>query len=134
MSSRSSCVACIMILLAVAPGCTNPLSRFTKQYKCQIAGKQEPLNAYEFVQRGYEHAGQNELDCALGACAEAIRLEPRRAAGYACRGGVLGQQRHYGPALVDLNQAISLEPGNGDYYYTRAKIHEKLEQPERAKE
>src|SRR5215510_5798023 len=132
MSSRSSCVACIIFFATLLLGCGNPFSRFTRQYKCQVAGKQDPLNAYEFVERGYEHARLDQLDCALGACAEAIRLEPRKAAGYACRGGVLWQQEKFGPALQDLNQALSLDQTNGDYYYKRGQIHARMDHPERA--
>src|SRR4030095_9666280 len=124
MSSRSLSLVSVILFLIVLLGCDSPLSRFTKQYKCQIAGQPEPQNAYAYIQRGHEHVNLNELDCAVGACAEAIRLEPKRAAGYACRGGILGQQRHYRLALRDLNQALSLEPQNGDYYYTRGQINE----------
>jgi len=115
-----------LFLLTVLAGCSNPISKFTKQYKCQMAGKPEPRTAYEYVERGMEHANANEFDCALGACSEAIRLDSRLSTGYACRGGVLGSRGDYFKAIKDFDQALNLQPDNGDFYYSRAQVNERL--------
>src|SRR6185503_18523310 len=115
-----------LFLLTVLAGCSNPISKFTKQYKCQMAGKPEPRTAYEYVERGMEHANANEFDCALGACSEAIRLDSRLSTGYACRGGVLGSRGDYLKAIKDFDQALNLQPDNGDFYYSRAQVNDRL--------
>ena len=107
-------------------GCSNPLGRFTKQYKCQLTGKAEPKTAYDFVERGMEHVRAEQFDCALGACSEALRLDSRLATAYACRGGVLSNTGEFLKALKDFDQALSLQPDNGDFYYSRAQVHDRL--------
>jgi tetratricopeptide (TPR) repeat protein len=118
--------------LTISAGCSNPVSRFSKQYKCEISGKPEPQTAREYVDRGLEHASVQELECALGACSEAIRLDQRLATGYSCRGAVLNTKGDYLKALEDFDLAIELQPGNGDFFYSRGLIHEKLEHLEQA--
>ena len=115
------------VCLALATACSNPVSRFSKQYNCEIAGKPEPHTAREYVDRGLEHASIQDLGCALGACSEAIRLDPKLATGYSCRGAVLNSKGDYLKALKDLDRALELQPNNGDFFYSRGQIHEKLD-------
>ena len=133
MAPRSSFLAAALVLAGVL-ACANPLSRFSKQYKCQIPGRQDPATAYQFVERGMEHVRANQLDCALGACSEAIRLDPKLAAGYLCRSGILNGNEDYAAALKDINQALRLEPQNGDFYYSRAQTYERQGKTELAME
>ena len=123
--ARSSVFALFLVSLAML-GCSSPLGRFTKQYKCELPGKPEPKSAYEFVERGMEHVRAEQFDCALGACSEAIRLDSRLATAYACRGGVFGNTGELLKALKDFDQALNLQPDNGDFYYSRAQVHDKL--------
>jgi len=123
--ARSSAFVLLLVSLAVF-GCSNPLGRFTKQYKCELPGKTEPKTAYDFVERGMEHVRAEQFDCALGACSEAIRLDSRLATAYACRGGVLSNTGEFLKALQDFDQALSLQPENGDFYYSRAQVHDRL--------
>jgi TonB family protein len=120
------------LFLGFVLGCSNPLGRFSKQYKCQIPGKAEPRTPYEYVERSSEHMQADQMDCALAACTEAIRLDSKHAAGYACRGGLLGNRGDYFKALDDLNYAIKLEPNNGDFYHTRAQIYDRLDKLDEA--
>ena len=112
----------VLLGLVLMTGC----SRYTKQYKCEIAGKPEPRTAYEYVERGVEHIHADQFDCALQACSEAIRLDSRLSTGYACRGGVLSNQGEFLKAVKDFDQALSLQPENGDFYYSRAQVHDRL--------
>jgi Tfp pilus assembly protein PilF len=105
------------------PGCS---TRFSKQYKCEVPGKPEPRTAYEYVERGVEHIHANEFDCALQACSEALRLDSRLPTAYACRGGVLINQGEFLNAQKDFDQALSLQPENGDFYYSRAQVHDRM--------
>jgi TonB family protein len=114
------------LFLAAALGCSNPFGRFTKQYKCQVPGKSDPQTAYQYVERGMEHVRAEQFDCALGACSEAIRLDSRLATAYACRGGVLSNTGEYLKAIKDYDQALSLQPDNGDFYYGRAQVHDHI--------
>jgi len=51
--SISALRALLVIVLSVfLPACFSPVAKFTKQYKCQVTGKGDPRNAYEYVERG----------------------------------------------------------------------------------
>ncbi len=110
------------------PGC----SRFTKQYRCHVPGKAEPRTPYEYVERSSEHMRMDQVDCALGACEEAIRLDKNYAPGYACRGSIRGQKADYHGALKDFDYAIKLQAGNGDYYHQRSQVHDYLNNMDQA--
>jgi TonB family protein len=73
-----------------------------------------------------EHVRAEQFDCALGACSEAIRLDSRLATGYACRGGVLSNTGDFLKALKDFDQALNLQPDNGDFFYSRAQVHDRI--------
>src|SRR5215204_4898509 len=120
------------LFLAVLLACSNPLSRYTKQYKCHVAGKSDPHSAYEYVERGMEHISLEEFDCALGACSEAIRLDSKSATAYACRGAVLANKGDYLKGLADIDYALKLQPENGDIYHSRAQVQAKLGYAEKA--
>jgi len=124
--SWQSTALTLFLMLAAALACSNPLSRFTKQYKCQIAGEAEPRTAYEYVERGSEHIRADQIDCALGACSEAIRLDSKLSTAYACRGGIFIHNGEYLEALKDFDRALSLQPENGDFYFSRAQVHDKM--------
>lgn len=124
---RGYLVLISFFLLLTNSSCSNPLARYTKQYRCEIAGKSEPQTAYQYVDRAMEHVDAAQFDCALAACSEAIRLDPRLASGYACRGGVLRNQFEYVKALKDYDKALSMQPENGDFYYNRSLVHYGLE-------
>ena len=124
-SARLLLVALSLVSLAIL-GCSSPLGRFTNQYKCQLPDKPDPKTPYEFVERGMEHVRAEQFDCALGACSEAIRLNSRLATAYACRGGVLSNTGEFLKALKDFDQALSLDPNNGDFFYSRAQVHDRI--------
>jgi len=73
-----------------------------------------------------EHIHAEQFDCALGACSEAIRLDSRLATGYACRGGVLSNKGEFLNAIKDFDSALKLQPENGDFYYNRAQVYDRL--------
>jgi len=123
--ARFSVFALALLFLATL-GCSGPFGRLTKQYKCELPGKPEPKTAYEFVERGMQHVRAEQFDCALGACSEAIRLDSRLSTAYACRGGVLSNTGEFLKALKDFDQALSLQPDNGDFFYSRAQVHDRL--------
>lgn len=122
----------ISVLLVASFACSNPLARFSKQYKCHISGKSDPQTAYEYVERGVEHIRANEFDCAFDACSEALRLDSRLPTAYACRGGVLSNRGDYLKALKDFDQALKLQPENGDFYYSRAQVYSRMDNTDAA--
>jgi len=131
--ARFALFALSLSLLAIA-GCSSPLGRITTQYKCQLPGKPDPKTAYEFVERGMEHVRAEQFDCALGACSEAIRLDSRLATAYACRGGVLENTGDFLKAVKDFDRALNLQPDNGDFFYSRAQVQDRLGNTELALE
>jgi TonB family protein len=126
MTPRFSLMIATGLLFAVAVACSNPLSRFTKQYKCQIPGKPEPQTANEYIRRASEHSYERippEIECSLGACSEAIRLEPKNALAYHCRANVLRVLNKPEAALKDFQIAIQLDPNEPWYYESRSVLY-----------
>jgi predicted Zn-dependent protease len=66
------------------------------------------------------HAGR--LDEARGYLEQAIRDDPRSAAGHALLGLVLARQNDAQGALLNLRQAYELDPQNSDYAYNYAVL------------
>ena len=108
--------------------CKNPIASYTKQYSCTIAGLPEPENSNEYVDRGYKHYEDNDYkndpgNCALGACAEAIRLDPQNADAYYCRAMMLRDKGERDKALADINEAIRLKSDKAQYYWMRGTLY-----------
>ena len=55
--------------------------------------------------------------------------EPTDAAGYSRRGAVLASGRKFDQALVDLDKAVAMAPGDGQYLLQRAAVHLANRQP-----
>jgi TonB family protein len=108
--------------------CKNPIASYTKQYKCEIAGFPEPENSREYFDRALKHYQDNNYKsdpggCALGACAEAIRLDPQYADGYYCRATMYRDQGERDKALSDMDEAIRLKGDNAKYYGLRGLLY-----------
>lgn len=106
----------------------NPLAGFTKQYKCEIPGEPEPKTADEYLERAGKHYELNNFadaydECAFGACAEAVRLNPSNAKALSCRGNFYRLLKDYDTALADLNESIKLFPGDPTSYQIRSRIY-----------
>lgn len=55
-----------------------------------------------------------------------IRYWPEDATGYAVRGGFYQKRRDYERALKDMNKALEFEPGNPDFYISRAMLYKEF--------
>ena len=108
--------------------CKNPLASYTKQYSCTIAGLPEPENSKEYLDRGYKHYQDNDYkndpgDCALGACAEAVRLDPQNADAYYCRAMMFRDKGERDKALADIDEAIRLKGDKAQFYSLRGVLY-----------
>jgi TonB family protein len=108
--------------------CKNRIASYTKQYSCTIAGLPEPENSKEYLDRGYKHYQDNDYkndpsDCALGACAEAIRLDPQNADAYYCRAMMLRDKGEQDKALADIDEAIKLKGDKAQFYSLRGALY-----------
>ena len=118
------------MLLVVGLACKNPVAKYMKQYNCSVAGEPEPQSSDEFISRGYKHIELNNYSnrsdqCAFGAAAEAVRLDPKNPDAYVLRGNLYREREEYDSALDDLNEAIRLAPDKPIYYLFRSLVFEK---------
>lgn len=128
MKNLSLLVFAALLLSFSALACKNPLSSYTKQYKCEIDGFPEPENSREYFDRALKHYADNNYKsdpggCALGACAEAIRLDPQYADGYYCRATIYRDQGERDKALADMYEAIRLKGDEAKYYGLRGLLY-----------
>lgn len=122
------------LFLCVALACKNPLSGFTSQYRCQSKIIVAPSTADDYIKIATQHLMDSETDCAYGACAEALRLEPNNARAYACRGQANLARGDAAAALKDYEQAIRIDPNYAIAYYGRSLVYEKQSQLDQALE
>jgi tetratricopeptide (TPR) repeat protein len=64
-----------------------------------------------------------DLDSAIVAFTEAIRLNPKSAAAYCRRGGAYGRKGDHDKAIDDFTVAIHLDPKYADAYCNRGLTH-----------
>lgn len=82
--------------------------------------------AYEYVQAGIGfRLNRNDQRKAIEYFTKAIDLDHQYAEAYECRGMSYGssQIRDLDRALADYNQAIKLDPNNGQFYWGRALVY-----------
>ena len=84
---------------------------------------QEPAGdaAVRLVQRGNGLVAQGDLDGAIAAYSEAIRLDPRSTAGYLGRGVAWGRKGQLKQAIADATEVLRLDPGNAAAYRNRGR-------------
>lgn len=119
-------VAVLFSLAGLA--CKNPLTAYTKQYKCEVAGFPEPETSDDYVKRAYKHYQDNDYkndpgDCALGACAEAARLDPKNGDAFYCRAQMYRDKKDWEKAIADADEAIRLKPDKGHFYGLRGVLY-----------
>jgi len=82
---------------------------------------QDPFQAYK---RAFDHEESGELDKAIAAYSEAIRLDPDCAEAYFFRGGVYAKKDAFDRAIADYTQAIRFNPKDAEAYRRRARAYE----------
>jgi len=84
------------------------------------AAPEEPMmSANEAYNQGVDRYQQNDYDTALELFDYTIDRNPEFANAYLYRGMTYAALENYNTALDDLNQAISLAPGNPTGYFMR---------------
>jgi tetratricopeptide (TPR) repeat protein len=82
-------------------------------------------DALHACKRAFDHEESGELDKAIVAYGEAIRLEPEWADPYFFRGSVYAKKDDLDRAVADYTQAIRLNPKDADAYNRRACAYER---------
>jgi TonB family protein len=102
----------------------NPFAKFKKQYKCVVTGETEPRTADEYLERAGYHFDKREDECFFQACAEAVRLDPKNAEAYSCRGnGYYFAFKDYDRAIADFTTALGLNPNDRMTYFRRGNAY-----------
>ncbi len=133
MRNSMPVLAVLILFIAAGLACkNNPVAKFTKQYTCEISGETEPQTSDEYLERAGKHYELNNYsdtydECAFGACAEAVRLDPNNAKALSCRGNFYRLLKNYDAALEDLNESIRLFPDDPTSYQIRSRIYKAKE-------
>jgi Tfp pilus assembly protein PilF len=82
-------------------------------------------DAHEACKRAFDHEESGELDKAIVAYSEAIRLDPEWADAYLFRGTVYAKKDDLDRAVADYTEAIRLNPKDAGAYNRRARAYER---------
>ena len=89
----------------------------------------KPREAYEL---GVKFLDKRDLDNALVAFSEAIRVDPTFAQAYNGRAVVLALQDEHDKALADCCEAIRLDPRDPEFYRSRGYVYDQMGDDEKA--
>jgi TonB family protein len=128
MKNLPALMLIILVLSFAELACKNPLSAYTKQYKCELPGQPEPVTAEDHIDRAYKHVEENNYKadpagCALGACSEAVRLDPTNPDAWYCRASMYRLEGERDKALADMDEAIRLNPDQAQFYALRGLLY-----------
>jgi lipoprotein NlpI len=88
--------------------------------------------AVAYKNRGRAYSAKGDLDRAIADFGEAIRLDPKLAAGYAGRCGTYTTKGDYDLAIADCNEAIRLDPKLATAYSNRGYAYSAKDDLDRA--
>jgi Tfp pilus assembly protein PilF len=81
---------------------------------------------------GVSYLEDQEIEMALIAFGEAIRLDATMSQAFNGRAVVYGLKEEFEKALADASEAVRLDPWEPEYYRTRSYVYERLGQLENA--
>lgn len=84
------------------------------------------MHAERAFELGVNYLEAQELEMALIAFNEAIRIDPNMAQAYNGRAVVYGLKGDLQKALADASEALRLDPWEPEFYRTRSYIYEQL--------
>jgi TonB family protein len=113
------------ILLCLVIGC----SKFFNRYKCSSTAVANPKSAEDYIKIAQDHDQRREWDCSHGACDEAVRLDPKNASAYVCRGRTSNNEA---AKMQDYARAIELDPNSTLAYAVRSIAYEYQDKPDLA--
>lgn len=94
----------------------------------------EPTHKLAIVGRGAAYLKQGMPDQAWSDFDRAVTSNPDYARGYHMRGLASEQRGDDQTALADFDRAIELDPDYGAAYYSRANLHIKMANPDKAQD
>jgi Tfp pilus assembly protein PilF len=84
------------------------------------------MQADRAFQLGVNYLDAQEIEMALIAFNEAIRVDPQMAQAFNGRAVAWGLKDDYQKALADASEALRLDPWEPEYYRTRAFAYQQL--------
>ncbi len=104
-----------------------------RQMLCVGVEEREPgMKAIEAYQLGADYLESKNVDNALVAFSEAIRLDPKFAQAYNGRGVAFALKDDLEKALADFCEAIRLDGSDAEFYRSRGYIYEQLGEQDKA--
>lgn len=83
---------------------------------------------------GVNYLEHGEIEMALLAFTQAIRLDPKMAQAYNGRGVVYAMKDELDKALADCCEAVKLDPWNPEFFRTRGYVYSRLGQEDKGRE
>jgi len=90
------------------------------------------MQANEAFELGVKYLDNRDLDNALVAFSEAVRVDPKFAQAYNGRGVVFALKGQNDKALADFSEAIRLDPDDPEFYRSRGYVYEQLDDQPKA--
>ena len=99
----------------------------------ELRKQESAVKATEAFELGVKYLDKEDLDKALVAFSEAVRLDPEFAQAYNGRGVTFALKEETEKALADFSKAILLDPQDPEFYRSRAYLYEELDEESKAK-
>lgn len=94
--------------------------------------KEREFQSNQIVDEAIQFWKRKQYGEALASCNEAIRLNPKKAKAYNCRGLAYQGKREYDRAIEDYNRAIALAPNYALAYSNRGNVYNDKGEHDRA--
>jgi tetratricopeptide (TPR) repeat protein len=104
---------------------TPSLSGLTRKEESDLAINPNTLEAREWLKKSNDSISKNDPLETIVTASVAIKLDPKLLQAYVNRAWAFNERALYDKAILDLNQALQINPGNAFVYSSRALIFQR---------
>jgi tetratricopeptide (TPR) repeat protein len=116
---RTAHGVCLLLAMNTLLRQSATIGCFAVLFSALAAGVAYSTPADDALHRGHAAMNKDDIDAAIAAFSEAIRLDPKSAEAYLARGWAYSEKDEAEKAIADYSQAIRIEPNNAEAWCNR---------------